>query len=92
MEAHVHGFGTFGDEGIVCEPSNGRVVCLEVWPWMGPASFMGVWWRGTIYLEVMKRATSSDSAAEGLNNFMVWARVRSGPFLAGVGTSSETNK
>ena len=29
MEAHVHGFGAFGDDGIVCDPIGGRVVHLE---------------------------------------------------------------
>ena len=29
VEAHVHGFGVFGDDFIVYDPSGGRVVHLE---------------------------------------------------------------
>ena len=46
---------------------------------------MKVWQRGTIYLAVMKRDTSSDLAVEDINNLIIWVRVRSGPLLAGMG-------
>ena len=39
VEANVHGFGAFGDGGIICDPSSGQVFSLEVWPWLGPAHF-----------------------------------------------------
>ena len=29
VEAHVHVFGAFGDDFIVCDTSGGRVFCLE---------------------------------------------------------------
>ena len=29
VEAHVQGFGEFGDNGIICDPGRGQVVCLE---------------------------------------------------------------
>ena len=29
VEAHVHGFGVFENDGIVCEPSRNQVICLK---------------------------------------------------------------
>ena len=29
VEAHIHSFGAFGDNVIVCDPSFGRFFCLE---------------------------------------------------------------
>ena len=29
VEAYVQGFGEFGDNGIICDPGRGQVVCLE---------------------------------------------------------------
>ena len=42
-------------------------------------------------MAVMKRADSSYSAADDMTNLMIWAIVRSGLLLAGMGTSSERN-
>ena len=39
VEAHVCGFGAFGEYGIVCDPRCGRVFHLEVRPWLGPDHF-----------------------------------------------------
>ena len=40
---------------------------------------------------MMKRAASSDLAVEDITNLMIWARVRSGSLLDGMGTSLERN-
>ena len=37
----------------------------------------------------MKRGASSDSDTEDMPNLIIWARVRSGPLLNGMRTSSE---
>ena len=39
VEGRVHGFGEFGGNDVVCDPSSGQVFSLEVWPWLGPAHF-----------------------------------------------------
>ena len=39
VEEHVLEFGEFGGDGIVCNPSNGKVVNLKGWTWLGPAHF-----------------------------------------------------
>ena len=50
---------------------------------------MRVWRSGTICLELLKRAKSSNSAAEDMSNLMIWERMGSGPLLAGMGISLE---
>ena len=62
--------------------------------WMGDVGCcqfisISIWWSGTISLAVMKRASSSDSAAEDVTNLMTWATVRTGPLNLGKGSSSE---
>ena len=39
MEAHVYGFGAFGEDGIVCDPIRGSVVILKGWHWLGTSHF-----------------------------------------------------
>ena len=64
---------------------------LSVWRaghgWDQPI-LMRVLWRGSIYLSSMKRAASSNSAVNDMIKLMIWERVRSGPLLYGMGTSS----
>ena len=67
---------------------------LPIWRsdfgWGLPIS-MRVWWRGGVCLAVMKRAASSNSAAEDMTNLMIWVKGGSGMLLAGISTSAEEN-
>ena len=65
-------------------------VCRSDRGWSQPI-LVRVWRRGGIFLVDMKRDASYYSAAEDMTNLMIWARVRSGPLLAGMGTSPERN-
>ena len=42
-------------------------------------------------MEVMKKDASCDLVAEDMTKLMIWARVRSGMLLDGMGTSLERN-
>ena len=65
---------------------------LSVWTgeggW-GQPILIRVWRKGIIYLAVMKRAPSSDSAAEDMTNLMIWAMVRMAPLERGKGSFSD---
>ena len=50
---------------------------------------MSIWRRGTISLAVMKRAASSDSAADDVTNLIICAIVRTGPLNFGKGSFSD---
>ena len=47
--------------------------------------------REGVILAVTKRSISSNSGAEDLTNLIIWGKLRSGPFLVGMGASSEIN-
>ncbi len=55
----------------------------------GHPMLMRVCRRGIISRAVMKRAASSDSAAEAITNLMIWAIERTAPLNLGKGTFSE---
>jgi hypothetical protein len=67
---------------------------VELSVWMGllgcghPMSMRVCLW-GIISRAVMKRAASSDSAAEAMTNLMIWAIERIAPLNRGKGTSSK---
>ena len=46
---------------------------------------------GIIYLEVIKRAPNSASAAEVMTNMMIWEMVRTGLLHMGSGSFSDKN-
>ena len=67
---------------------------VELSVWIGDLGWghpmlMRVWQWGIISRAVMKRAASSDSAAEAMTNFMIWAIKRTAPLNLGKGTFSE---
>ena len=89
VEAHVHGVGAFGNNGIVCDP---RIFELSIWRYdLGWEQhiLMIFWWRGIICLAVMKRAASSNLDAEDMTNLIIWEILSSGLLLDGMGTSLE---
>ncbi len=72
--------------------STPAAVELSVWMGLlgwGHPMLMRVCQWGIISRAVMKRAASSDYAAEAITNLMIWAIERIAPLNRGKGTSSE---
>jgi hypothetical protein len=88
-KAHIHHLGPAGHNRFVGNTAAVELsVCIGVFGSGHPMAMRVCLW-GIISRAVMKRAASSDSAAEAITNLMIWAMESMAPLKRGNGSYSE---